>query len=44
VEFRGKWYLFYHDASLSGGRSHLRCVKVAELSYGKDGSILPVKR
>ncbi len=42
VEFRGRWYLFYHDASLSGGRSHLRCVKVAELFYGADGSILPV--
>jgi hypothetical protein len=44
VEFRGKWYLFYHDASLSGGVSHLRCVKVTELSYGEDGTILPVRR
>jgi hypothetical protein len=42
VEFRGRWYLFHHDASLSGGKNHLRCVKVAELSYGADGSILPV--
>lgn len=42
VEFQGRWYLFYHDASLSGGKSHLRCVKVAELSYGEDGTILPV--
>ncbi len=42
VEFHGKWYLFYHDASLSGGKSHLRCVKVCELFYASDGSILPV--
>ncbi|HLJ55483.1 MAG TPA: glycoside hydrolase family 43 protein [Chthonomonadaceae bacterium] len=42
VEFNGRWYLFYHDATLSGGASHLRCVKVAELFYGDDGAILPV--
>jgi len=42
VEFQGKWYLFYHDSSLSGGESHLRCVKVTELSYGSDGTIVPV--
>lgn len=42
VEFQGKWYLFYHDASLSGGKSHLRSVKVAELTYGPDGTILPI--
>jgi hypothetical protein len=39
VEFKGKWYLFYHDSSLSGGKTHLRCVKVAELTYRPDGSI-----
>jgi hypothetical protein len=42
VEFQGKWYLFHHDASLSGGQSHLRCVKVKEIGYGPDGAILPV--
>ena len=41
VEFEGKWYLFYHDASLSGGKNHLRCVKVTELFYSEDGTILP---
>jgi hypothetical protein len=44
VEFDGRWYLFYHDASLSGGQSHLRCVKVAEIIYDEDGSILPADR
>ncbi|MEP7321998.1 MAG: glycoside hydrolase family 43 protein [Saprospiraceae bacterium] len=39
VEVNGKWYLFYHDSSLSGGKTHLRCVKVTELHYNDDGSI-----
>ena len=33
VEFKGKWYLFYHDTQLSGGQTHLRNVKVVELKY-----------
>jgi len=33
VEFANRWYLFYHDASLSNGVNHLRCVKVKELYY-----------
>lgn len=37
VEFKGKWYLFHHDSSLSGGRNHLRCVKVKELVYDAGG-------
>ena len=39
VEYNGKWLLFYHDSSLSGGKTHLRSVKVTELQYKKDGSI-----
>lgn len=39
VEFEGKWYLFYHDSSLSKGVTHLRCVKVTELKHNDDGSI-----
>jgi hypothetical protein len=39
VEFNGKWYLFYHDSSLSKGITHLRSVKVAELRHNEDGSI-----
>jgi hypothetical protein len=42
VEFQGKWYLFYHDAQLSGGQTHLRNVKVTELNYRGDGSIVPI--
>jgi hypothetical protein len=39
VEFEGKWYLFYHDSSLSKGVTHLRSVKVTELTHNEDGSI-----
>jgi len=39
VEFEGKWYLFYHDSSLSKGVTHLRCVKVTELKHNADGTI-----
>jgi hypothetical protein len=43
VEFRGRWYLFYHDSSLSGGVTHKRCVKVVELEYEADGSIRTIQ-
>jgi hypothetical protein len=43
VEFQGQWYLFYHDASLSGGIDHKRSVKVAELTYSPDGSIQTIQ-
>lgn len=37
VEFQGRWWLFHHDASLSGGKDHLRCVKVKEIAYDDEG-------
>ena len=39
-EIEGKTYLFYHDSSLSKGITHLRSVKVAELKYRQDGTII----
>lgn len=39
VKFEGKWYLFYHDSSLSGGKTYLRSMKMAELKHKPDGSI-----
>ncbi|MTI40595.1 glycoside hydrolase family 43 protein [Fulvivirga lutimaris] len=39
VEHNGKWWLFFHDSSLSGGKTHLRSVKVTELKYNSDGTI-----
>ncbi|UZR96276.1 glycoside hydrolase family 43 protein [Chondrinema litorale] len=39
VEHQGQWYLFFHDSSLSGGKTHLRSVKVVPLEYDSDGKI-----
>ena len=39
-EIDKKWYLFYHDSSLSKGVTHLRSIKVAEITYNKDGTII----
>lgn len=39
AEFQGKWYLFYHDSTLSSGKNHLRCSKAREIFYDKDGKI-----
>lgn len=38
-EFENKWYLFYHDSSLSEGVTHLRSIKVAEITYDENGKI-----
>ena len=34
-----KWYLFYHDSSLSRGVTHLRSIKVSELIHDENGLI-----
>ncbi len=39
-EVDGKWYLFYHDSSLSKGITHLRSIKVTEINYNEDGTII----
>ena len=39
AEFEGQWYLFYHDTELSGGQTHLRNIKMTELTHNADGSI-----
>ncbi|GIV38052.1 MAG: alpha-N-arabinofuranosidase [Cyclobacteriaceae bacterium] len=38
VQFKGRWYLFYHDTQLSG-KTHLRNIKVTELTHLPDGTI-----
>lgn len=40
--FEGKWYLFYHDALLSGGVTHLRSIKVTELQHDAQGRIATI--
>ena len=37
-----KTYLFYHDSSLSKGITHLRSVKVTEITYREDGTIVTI--
>ena len=41
-EFKGRWYLFYHDSILSKGVTHLRSVKVTEIAYNSDGTIVTI--
>lgn len=41
-EFKGKWYLFHHDSKPSGGKTWLRSIKVAELQYNTDGTIVTI--
>lgn len=42
VEFDGRWWLFFHDSTLSGGKTHLRSVKVTELHHDDEGRIRTV--
>ena len=42
-EFNNKWYLFYHDSSLSKGVTHLRSMKVTELHHDDNGKIETVE-
>ena len=39
VQFKEKWYLFYHDCTLSDGVNHKRSVKYTEIKYNDDGTI-----
>jgi hypothetical protein len=42
VEYKGKWYLFHHDSVPSGGRTWLRSMKIIELEYNPDGTIITI--
>jgi arabinoxylan arabinofuranohydrolase len=39
VDFKGKTYLFYHNAALPGGDGFKRSVAVDELKFNPDGSV-----
>jgi hypothetical protein len=39
VQFRDKWYVFYHTNELSNGNNFRRAVCVDELTFDKDGKI-----
>ncbi|MGK4007992.1 family 43 glycosylhydrolase [Sorangium sp. So ce1036] len=38
VQFKGDWFLFYHENALSG-KTHLRSVEIADLTHSADGTI-----
>lgn len=42
-EVDGKWYLFYHDSSLSEGITHLRSIKITELKHDAEGKIQTIE-
>ena len=42
IEYKGKWYLFYHDCELSGGINHRRTVKYTELKFDDKGDIITI--
>jgi len=42
VEYKGQWYLFYHNSDLSGGHDNRRSVCADYLHFNDDGSIRPV--
>ncbi len=39
IDYKGKTYLFYHNAALPGGSGFTRSVAVEELKFDKDGTI-----
>ncbi|NLL04797.1 MAG: family 43 glycosylhydrolase [Clostridiaceae bacterium] len=43
VQIGDKWYLFYHDSSLSNGVNQKRCVKYTELIHNPDGTIKTIE-
>lgn len=44
VEYRGRWLLFYHESTLSGGRSHLRSVKMTGIEHDATGRMRVLNR
>ena len=42
VEYKGEWFLFYHDCVPSNDVTHLRSLKVQRLFYNADGTIQKV--
>lgn len=44
VEFKGQWYLFYHNGALSGGIGALRSVCMDPVYFNADGTMQKVKQ
>ncbi len=44
VEFKGKWYLFYHNAALSGKKMANRSICFDEVTFNEDGTMNKVEQ
>jgi hypothetical protein len=42
AEYKGQWYLFYHNCDISGGIGNLRSVCIDYLYFNEDGTIKTV--
>jgi Glycosyl hydrolases family 43 len=42
-QIANKWYLFYHDSSLSEGVTHLRSIKMTEIIHDENGKIKTIE-
>lgn len=43
VEYKGQWYVFYHNSDISG-RGNLRSICVDKLYFNEDGTIQMVQQ
>ena len=44
VQFRGQWYVLYHNSDLSNGENALRSICIDPLYYNTDGTIQLVRQ
>lgn len=44
VEYKGQWYLFYHNGALSGGKNTNRSICFDKVSFNEDGTIKMVEQ
>ncbi|WP_197172120.1 family 43 glycosylhydrolase [Novipirellula aureliae] len=44
VEYKGQWYLFYHNADLSGGRKANRSICFDKVTFNEDGTMNMVEQ
>lgn len=43
IEYRGKWFFFYHNGALKGGGSHHRSVCIDALHYNADDTLKRIR-
>ncbi len=43
VEFKGKWYIFYHRGDVNNGTRHRRSACFEQIHFNEDGTIIPIE-